>query len=318
LKKRIIVLITLSLLLISSLKAETPQVKAFDQLGDEYPAENIPNMLITEFTNGQVKFLNKGNIHQTWATYGQCQDAWKLDDDSVIVSGIHGVWTYDKSNTRNLFFEPKKRPLEIHSCEPLDDGYLLIAVNGPKVIVEMSPEGKIRKMIKLPYLRSQVRHQMKMVRKLDDGGYIVSASGENKVFILNSKGNIHRVIDLNKLEAPLKAKRIHGVKMLDNGNVLVGTGYGACLVEIDKKDNVVWSLNPKDIPSMGLRYVGGFQMKDNGNLVIAAYDSKYPIFEVNRKKEIIWKLERNETKQINKPSNLVLIGEDIEGFAANY
>ncbi|WP_420792914.1 hypothetical protein [Lentisphaera marina] len=193
-----------------------------------------------------------------------------------------------------------------------------MAINGPKAIIEMSPEGKIRKMIKLPYLRSQLRHQMKMVRKLDDGGYIVSASGENKVFILNSKGNIQRVIDLNKLEAPLKAKRIHGVKMLDNGNVLVGTGYGACLVEIDPNDKIVWSLTPQDVPDIKLTYVGGFQIRENGNLIIAAYDSQYPVFELTREKTIVWKIKRGETKEVNKPSNIVLIGDDIEGFAANY
>ena len=60
--------------------------------------------------------------------------------------------------------------------------------------------GKIRKMIKLPYLKSQVRSQMKMVRKLEDGGYIISASGENKVYILNAKGAVKRTIDLNTLE----------------------------------------------------------------------------------------------------------------------
>ncbi|MDD7984956.1 hypothetical protein PQO01_08360 [Lentisphaera marina] len=159
---------------------------------------------------------------------------------------------------------------------------------------------------------------MKMVRKLDDGGYIVSASGENKVFILNSKGNIQRVIDLNKLEAPLKAKRIHGVKMLDNGNVLVGTGYGACLVEIDPNDKIVWSLTPQDVPDIKLTYVGGFQIRENGNLIIAAYDSQYPVFELTREKTIVWKIKRGETKEVNKPSNIVLIGDDIEGFAANY
>ncbi|MDD7984957.1 hypothetical protein PQO01_08365 [Lentisphaera marina] len=120
--KIIFICFKLSLLFSLSLYAENKKVIALDHSGDQYSVENIPNMLITEFINGQVKFLSKGSINQTWATYGQCQDAWKLDDDSVVVSGIHGIWKYDNSNTRKLFFEPKKRPLEIHSCQPLDDG----------------------------------------------------------------------------------------------------------------------------------------------------------------------------------------------------
>ncbi|EDM28585.1 hypothetical protein LNTAR_08449 [Lentisphaera araneosa HTCC2155] len=307
-----------SVLLIGALYAEQKKVKALTQDGEQYPIENLPNMLVTEFVFGQVKFLKKGIVDQTWASYGKCQDAWKLDDNSMLVSGVNGVWHYDKNNTRKLLFEPKKRPLEIHSCQPLDDGYVLIAVNGPKVILEISSEGKIRKMIKLPYLKSQVRSQMKMVRKLEDGGYIISASGENKVYILNAKGAVKRTIDLNTLEAPLKADRIHGVKMLANGNVLIGTGYGACLIEVDTKDQVVWSLNPADIPDVNLKYVGGFQVKENGNMVVAAYHSSYPLFEINRDKEIIWKLERSQESDIKKPTNVVLLGEDIEGFAANY
>ena len=149
------------------------------------------------------------------------------------------MWTYDNENTREVYFEPKMRPLEIHSCQPLEDGGMLVAVN--KVLLELTAEGKIKKMIKIPYLRNENRLQMKTVRKLSDGGYVISACAQNKVYILNQKGMVSRTINLEKIELPTKVRRIHGVEVLGNGNVLIGTGYGSSLIEIDKKDKVTVS-----------------------------------------------------------------------------
>ena len=95
---------------------------------------------------------------------------------------------------------------------------------------------------------------------------------------------------MKKFKEPFEAKRVQSAEMLDNGNIMVGTGYGACLLEINPKDEIEWFLVPDNIPQLGVRYIGGFAMKENGNIVVAAYNSAFPIFEVNRDKRIVWRL----------------------------
>ena len=272
--------------------------------GSAFDRQEIPELMVTEYLKEQGKLIQNGSVAKQWASYGKCQEVWKTEENTIIC-GTFGVWIYDNENTRTVYFEPKMRPLEIHSCQPLEDGGMLVAVN--KVLLELTSEGKIKKMIKIPYLRNEKRLQMKTVRKLSDGGYVISACAQNKVYILNQKGMVTRTINLEKIELPTKIRRIHGVEVLENGNVLIGTGYGSSLIEIDKKDKVVWSLIPDDLPTVGLKYVGGFVVRDNGNIIVAAYNSGYPMFEINREKQLVWKVRRDKELGIDLPTNVNLV-----------
>ena len=92
--------------------------------------------------------------------------------------------------------------------------------------------------------------------------------------------------------------------------MLVGTGYGASLLEIDKDDKLVWSLTKEDLPTIGLKYVGSFVIRENGNIIVPAYNSAYPMFEVDHEKNLIWKVRRDKQKGIDLPTavNLASIG----------
>jgi len=299
--------ISLVILLISNL-AFSNQLEFIAADGSEFDKDGIPQLMVTEYLKEQGKLIQDGAILKQWASYGRCQEVWKTDDGAIIC-GTFGVWKYDNENTREVYFEPKMRPLEIHSCQPLEDGGMLVGVN--KVLLELSAEGKIKKMIKIPYLRSEQRLQMKTVRKLDDGGYIISACAQNKVYILNKGGMVIRTINLSNIELPSKVRRIHGVELLENGNVLIGTGYGSSLIEINPKDEVVWSLTADDIPAVGLKYVGGFVIRDNGNIIVAAYNSAFPMFEIDRDKNVIWKVRRDKEDGIDLPTNVNFVASQI-------
>nr|WP_238527782.1 hypothetical protein [Lentisphaera araneosa] len=300
---------SISLIFISILNvAFAADLEFVNKDGAEFNSEGIQALMVTEHLKAQGKLIQDGAIAMRWASYGNCQEVWQTDKFTIIC-GTRGVWKYDKKNTRAIYFEPKMRPLEIHSCQPLKDGGILIAVN--KVLLELNPGGKITRMIKIPYLRSEQRLQMKTVRKLSDGGYVISGCAQNKIYILNKKGMVTRTIDLDKIELPAKVRRIHGVAVLDNGNVLVGTGYGASLVEIDKKDKLVWSLTAEDLPTIGLKYVGSFVIRENGNIIVAAYNSAYPMFEVDRKKNLVWKVRRDKEKGIDLPTAINFASADF-------
>ena len=151
----------------ASVFAEELEFLAAD--GSGFNTKNVPQLIVTEYIKGQGKLIDNGSIKKQWAAYGRSEEVWQTAEFTIIC-GTLGVWFYDQENTRKIFFEPKNRPLKIHACQPIEGGKLLVAVN--KVILELSPEGKIRKMIKVPYLKDGQRSQMKSVRKLNDGGYI--------------------------------------------------------------------------------------------------------------------------------------------------
>ena len=80
---------------------------------------------------------------------------------------------------------------------------------------------------------------------------------------------------------------------LANGNTVVNLTHGNKTVEFDAKGKVVWRVDNShvagrfDDPCRGQRL-------PNGNTVISSYHqetrAKVRIFEVNRKKEVVWEL----------------------------
>ena len=80
---------------------------------------------------------------------------------------------------------------------------------------------------------------------------------------------------------------------LANGNTVVNLTHGNKTVEFDVKGKVVWRVDNShvagrfDDPCRGQRL-------HNGNTVISSYHqenrAKVRIFEVNRKKEVVWEL----------------------------
>ncbi|WDE99465.1 hypothetical protein PQO03_16635 [Lentisphaera profundi] len=276
--------------------------------GTQYDASQVPNMIVTEHLKQQAKLIQKGKVIKRFASYGKCQEAWQTPE-STIVCGSLGIWKYDQTNTREIYFEPQLRILEIHSCEPLSNGDMLVAAN--KSILEISPNGKIKKSIKLDFLREESRLQIKSIKKLADGGYLISSCGPNKIYRLDKKGWVKRVIELNLIKATVVTDRIHDVELLKNGRIMISTGFGASLIEVNENDEITWSLKQQDQEELGLVYLGGFIVRDNGNIIATAYKSKYPMFEITREKNLVWKLRRNKDTGLDKPSSLNLVTANL-------
>ena len=73
----------------------------------------------------------------------------------------------------------------------------------------------------------------------------------------------------------------------------------------------MWSLLPEDLPELGLKYVGGFTVRENGSIVVAAYNSGHPMFEVDRNKQVVWKVQRNKQEGIDRPTSVNFV---VAGF----
>ena len=99
-----------------------------------------------------------------------------------------------------------------------------------------------------------------------------------------------------------------------DGNLLIGGAYNAPVIEIDKSDKIVWKLTAEDIPEIGFAYSAGCLRLPNGNTVVAAYTSKFPIFEVTPAKKIVWKFQN---PAVGNPTHVkVLTPAAVEKFLA--
>jgi len=250
-----------------------------------------PKLLAAGLGLGAV-IVEDGKVTTKYATPGASQDAWRLADGSILAVGMKGVVRYDADGKKTMEFKPEvKGRYEIHTCQPLPDGHVLVAVNGPGELVELDAAGKVVKTIKVPGLSQNAHMQMRNVRRRPNGEFAIVASDLEKVILLNADGSPKREIDVRKILAdPLKTHKLHGLVPLKNGHLLLGTGAGKCMVELDGNDRVVWSLSPEDVPELGLYYIAGMHRLPNGNTVVSAYRSQYTLFEVTPEKKVLRKV----------------------------
>jgi hypothetical protein len=276
-----------------------------------------PKLLAAGLDRGAV-IIENGRITKTYKTPGYCQDAWMLEDGSVLAAGKKGVIKYDRDDKVILDYKPKDVPgnkYEIHTCMPLPNGGVMVAVNGPGEIVELDAGGKETKRFRIPGLARDNHMQIRNARKRRNGEYVVSACKQNKILILNADGTLKREIDLKKLleGTAFRVNCTHGLQALDNGNILVGTGFGGCFIEFDEDDKIVWSLTGNDIRGTGVGYGAGAHRLKNGNTVISAYRNAYTLFEVTREKKVVWKLSGKEIGKMTHVQRL-----DAPGDPSNF
>src|SRR4051812_14557974 len=167
------------------------------------------------------------------------QDCWRLPSGNYLFCHVRGalevtpdkkiVWEY-KSGTNT----------EVHACQPLPDGRVLVVENGPSRIVEVDREGKIAKEIKLtpPPANVKLHDQFRGVRKTQNGHYLVSRKGEHIVEELDGDGK-----SLRRINVP---GDVHEVVPLPGGHLLIDCGDAHKIVELDANEKVVWELDEND------------------------------------------------------------------------
>ncbi|MHB0998745.1 MAG: beta-propeller domain-containing protein [Armatimonadota bacterium] len=215
------------------------------------------------------------------------QDVWVLPNGNFLLSNIRGAQEVTKG--KRVVWEYKSPDgTEVHNCQPLPNGRVMIAECGTSRIIEVDRAGVIRKELKLDNAAPNVHLQFRMARKLSNGNYLVAYCGENAVKELNSDGEIIRTI-----KAPTG---VYSAIRLPNGNTLIGGGYGCKVIEVDPKDRIVWQIDENDIPGIPLRFVAGVQRLSNGNTIVSNWGGSHigeqpHVFEITRDKKVVWKLD---------------------------
>jgi outer membrane protein assembly factor BamB len=259
--------------------------------------------LCADYGAGKVCKVDKdGKIEWQYKAPGT-QDVWLLPGGNILLTHVKGV--QEVSPEGKVVWEYKTdKDNEIHACQPLPDGVVMVAESGPCRIIEVDREGKILKEVKLTTDCKGTHGQMRGARKLAGGNYIVGQYTDAVVREYDPAGKV--VWEFKQSDAFI------GIR-LPNGNTLVAAGDAHKVVEVDPKGQVVWELKENDLPGCPLRFVAGVQRLANGNTVICNWGGhghvgKQPqIVEVSPDKKIVSQLFDN--KQFQTISGVFILDE---------
>lgn len=274
----IVVLICLSFLLISC-------------AAQNQPDKPLTHPFLTSDYGGNKVHLVAPNGDITWQYDVQRpQEAWMLKNGNILMTYLRGA--KEVTPDKKVVWEYKtEKPNEVHSCQPLKNGNYMVAVSGPCVLHEIDKDGKILKTIQLKTNQQKNIHgQMRIARKLRNGNYLVGHTYDKVVREYDPNGKVIREI---KVPAGGSA---HAAYRLPNGNTLISTGDGHKIIEVDKRDKIVWQINENDLQGNPLRYIAGMQRLKNGNTVVANWGGhghvgeQPQIFEVTRDKKVVWQV----------------------------
>ena len=242
------------------------------------------------------------------------QDCWRLPSGNILLCFVSGALelTPDKKAIWE-YKAPTDVKVEVHACQPLPDGKVMIVECGTSRIIEVDRDGRIAKEIKLTTAPEvNLHNQFRGTRKLANGHYLVCFKGEGKIVELDADGKV-----LRSIKVPGDP---HEVLSLPDGHLLFTCGDGHKVIELDAREKVVWELNANDLPGNPLRLMAGAQRLPNGNTVFCVYlghghiDEQPMVIEVTRDKKIVWQMDDHaHFKTINQIQLLDVPGDVTKG-----
>ncbi len=248
----------------------------------------------------------------TWQMKAQRpQDVWMLANGNILFSHIKGVKEVVLKDNSVAWEHKVEGPIEIHACQPLEGGLVMIAESGPMRIIEVDRENNIAKEVKLKTNQKRPHGQMRKARKTKAGTYVVGQYADAILREYDGDGKIIR---------EYKQKNAFGASALPNGNLLVSTGDAHSIKELDKDNNIVWEIKENDLPDNPLRFVAGMQRLPNGNTLVCNWGGhghvgKQPqVFEVTKDKKVVGELY--DYKQFSTVSGVCAL--DTKGDPAKF
>jgi len=280
----------------------------------EEPKDNAPaaeskvkhRFIASLFRKGQVAMIGEDGKIEWEIPAAHVQDVWMLPNGNVLFSHGRGAKEYDLKKEKVVWEYKAEGKIEVHSCQPLPGGNVLVGECGTSRMVEVGRDGEIKQEIKLKTTVDNVHMQYRCCRKTAKGTYLVAFIGEGIVKELDPDGQVMRTIVPEK---DPKNGGSHAVVRLPNGNTLISSGYRKSVVEVDVDGKRVWSVGAEQLPEdFKLNYIAGVQRLSNGNTVVANYAGKPQFFEVTPKHEVVWQVD---DPQLSAVAGCLIL--DVEG-----
>ena len=242
------------------------------------------------------------------------QDCWRMPNGNILFCFVSGALEVTPDAAKKIVWEYKApEKVEVHACQPLPDGNVMIVECGSSRIIEVGRDGKFAKEIKLTTAPEiKLHNQFRGTRKLANGSYRVCFKGEGKIVDVDPEGKV-----LKSVSVPGDP---HGAVTLPDGHLIVTCGDGHKVVEYDADGGVVWELNENVLAGNTLRLMAGCQRLPNGNTVFCNYlghghlGEQPQLFEVTKDKKVVWQFaDHAKFKTINQIMVLDVPGDVTKG-----
>lgn len=234
------------------------------------------------------------------------QDCWMLSNGDVLFCHRNGVMRVTREKRVVLDYKAPAQA-QCHSCQPLPDGRVLVAECALSRLVEVGPDGRVAKEIKVASQAREMSHQFRGTRKTADRHYWTCLMDEKKIAELSPSGTLLREIPIDGFP--------HAAVKLPNGHLLVTLGMGKKVIEFDQALKPVWQIDADELPGNPLQLPAGCQRLPNGNTIVCNYlpgpfMGKQPqAFEVTRDKRVVWEFtDHARFKTVNQICLLDLPG----------
>jgi hypothetical protein len=246
-------------------------------------------------------------------------DCCMRTNGNVLAAGYDGVveWAVDPAGktTRELWRYKAGSAsgyagrAETHSCEVLPDGSVLVAEGGMPRLVLLGQTGAVLRTIPVSTPNKDSHTQLRQARLFRNGTFLVGFDGEGVVREIAQTGATNRTFVLDP-KGGVGGHRAYAGMASSDGKILAsGAGLG-CLIEFDADGRETWRLDPKDVPDAGMSWVAGFQVLEDGGLLVANWsggNGRHRLFQVNRDKTVLWKLD--DPKIVTGASSVVLLDD---------
>jgi hypothetical protein len=267
----------------------------------------------TDYTGGKVFIVNpEGKVEWEYAS-GACNDVWALPSGNLLFNTGHGV--KEVTRRKEVVFNYQSKS-EVYACQRLGNGNTFIGECNAGRLLEVAPDGKVVKEIRLlPEGKDGGHLYMRNARQLANGHYLVTHYGEQVVREYDSQGKTVR-------EIPAQGGP-HSAIRLPNGNTVIACGDqpgGQRVVEVDGAGKTVWEVKSDELPGIRLKLMAGLQRLPNGNTIMCNWlghgqFGKAPhVIEITRDKKVLWTFFDHQTMSTVSSIQLLDVpGDAIKG-----
>ena len=228
-----------------------------------------------------------------------CNDLWILPGGSILFvtgNGAKEVAFKDKA----VLFEYNS-PAEIYTAQRLPNGNTFIGECSSAKLLEVAPDGKVvKELAMIPPEEAQGNASpgghlfMRNARVLPNGNFLLGHYAKREATEYAPDGKV-----VWRFKAPAG---VHSVTRLANGNTIAtGSDSGTVGVyEADASGAIVWQVTNADLPGEPLKFVTGFNVLPNGNILISNWVGhgqfgKAPhLLEITREKKVVWTFDDHE------------------------
>lgn len=270
-------------------------------------AEPSHRLLTADSSRQRIAIIDEAGDTQWDMKIGPLHDLHMLDNGHVLLQTDwttivevdprtnRRVWEYDAAAAPSN----AGRTVEVHAFQRLANGNTLIAESGVPRVIEVDAAGKIVHQVPLSVTQSHPHRDTRLVRQLLGGNLLVCHEGDGVVREYSPSGEIvweYAVPLFGREPAEGHGPEAFGNQCfaavrLENANTLLTTGNGHRVLEVTPDKEIVWQLQPSDLPNIALAWITTVQRLPNGNTVFGnchAGEGQPQIIEVTRDKRVVW------------------------------